>query len=64
MIDPGILRDWVNLYKAKGEAAIQAIHGRKNYLKYEERLDQIADNSLKDRLEYFEAENAYSRLLD
>lgn len=63
LIDPGILRDWVNLYKAKGEAVIQTTHGRKSYLKHEERLDQIADKSLKDRLEYLEAENAYLKKL-
>jgi thermostable 8-oxoguanine DNA glycosylase len=59
LIDPGILREWVNLYKAKGVAAIQTTHGRKSYLKHEERLDKIAYKSLKDRLEYVEADNAY-----
>ena len=63
LIDPGILRDWVNLYKAKGEAAIQTTHGRKSYVKHEERLDQIADKSLKDRIEYLEAENSYLKKL-
>jgi transposase len=63
LIDPGILRDWVNLYKAKGEATIQTTHGRKSYLKHEEKLDQMADKSLKDRLEYLEAENAYLKKL-
>ncbi len=63
LIDPGILRDWVNLYREKGEAAIQNSHARKSYLKHEERLDKIADKSLKDRLEYLEAENAYLKKL-
>ncbi len=63
LIDPGILRDWVNLYKTKGEAAIQTTHGRKSYLKHEERLDQIAEKSLQDRLKYLEAENAYLKKL-
>jgi transposase len=63
LIDPGILRDWMNLYREKGEAAIQTTHGRKSYLKHEDRLDKIADKSLKDRLEYLEAENAYLKKL-
>jgi transposase len=63
LIDPGILRDWVNLYRKKGEAAIQNSHARKSYLKHEDRLDKIADKSLKDRLEYLEAENAYLKKL-
>jgi hypothetical protein len=34
LIDPGILRDWVNLYRKKGEAEIQNSHARKSYLKH------------------------------
>jgi transposase len=63
LIDPGILRDWVNLYREKGEIAIQTTRARNHYLKHEERLDKIADKSLKDRLEYLEAENAYLKKL-
>jgi hypothetical protein len=63
LIDPGILRDWVNLYKVKREAAIQTTHGRKSYLNHEENLDQIADKSLKDRLEYLEAENVTKKIV-
>jgi transposase len=63
LIDPGILRDWVNLYKAKGESAIQTTHARKSYLKHEDRLDRIADKTLRERLEYLEAENAYLKKL-
>ena len=59
MIDPGILQDWVNLYREKCEAAIQNPHARNSFLKHEERLYKIANKSLKDRLEYLEAENAY-----
>jgi len=58
-IDPGILRDWVDSYKAKGEAAIQTTRARANYLRHEDRLDKIAEKSLKERLEYLEAENEY-----
>jgi hypothetical protein len=53
LIDPGTLRVWVNLYKAKGGETIQITHGRKSYFKHEESLDHITDKSLKDRLEYF-----------
>jgi hypothetical protein len=53
----------VNLYREKGEAAIQNSHTRKSYLKHEEQLDKISDKSLKDRLEYLEAENAYLKKL-
>ncbi len=58
-MNPGILCDWVNLYREKGEIAIQTIRARNHYLKHEELLDKIAEKSLKDRLEYLEAENAY-----
>jgi transposase len=63
LMDPGILRDWVNLYSEKGELAIQTTRARNHYLKHEERLNKIADKSLKDRLEYLEAENAYLKKL-
>jgi len=58
-IDPGILRDWVNLYKEKGDSAIQTTRARANYLRHEDRLDKIANESLQERLRYLEAENAY-----
>jgi transposase len=48
LTDPGILRDWVNLYREKGKAAIKTNHGRKSYLKHKERLDKVAEKSLKD----------------
>lgn len=63
LIDQGILRDWVDKYKAEGEDSIQTTNGRKSYLKHEDRLDKIADDSLKERLEYLEAENAYLKKL-
>ena len=59
LIDPGILRDWVNLYREKVDAAIQNSHARKGYPKHEERFDIIADKSLKERLEYLKTENTY-----
>jgi transposase len=63
MINPGIIKDWVDKYKAEGEASIKTTNGRKSYLKHEDRLDKVADESLKKRLEYLEAENAYLKKL-
>ena len=63
LIDPHSVRDWLDLYENKGEAGIQTTHARGPYLKHPERLDKIADKSLKDRLEYLEAENAYLKKL-
>ena len=57
--DPGMVRDWVNKYKAGGEDAIQASTRRKNYLLHEERQDKIASDELKERIKYLEAENEY-----
>ena len=63
LIDPALLRDWVDLYQAKGEEGIQTTHGRKPYLRHEDRLDKIASDEVKERLEYLEAENAYLKKL-
>lgn len=63
LINPGTLKDWVDMYRSKGEAGVRTTHGRKSYLKHEDRLDKIADDSLKKRLEYLEAENAYLKKL-
>ena len=61
--DDKILGDWVSLYKKFGESAIKDTYSRSHYLKHEERLDYIADKSLKDRLLYLEAENEYLKKL-
>jgi hypothetical protein len=42
---------------------LKTTHARVPYLKHPERLDKIADQSLKKRLEYLEAENAYLKKL-
>ena len=57
--DPTILRDWIAKYNNDGESAIQDTHSRSHYLVHEDRLDRIAEKSLKDRLQYLEAENEY-----
>ncbi len=49
-----------NLYLTDFEAAIKDSHAKKNYLKYEEKLDKIDDdNFLKERLEYLKTKNTY-----
>lgn len=63
LIDPALLRDWVDLYKTKGEAGIQTTRGRKSYLRHEDRLDKVASDEVKERLAYLEAENAYLKKL-
>lgn len=57
--DANILRDWVTLYREKGEEAIKTTHVRRNYMLKENRLDRIASDEVKDRLAYLEAENDY-----
>jgi transposase-like protein len=52
LIDPQGVRDWLALYEKKGEVCIQTTHARAPYLKHPERLDKIADKSLKDQLAY------------
>jgi transposase len=63
LIDPHSVRDWLDLYEKKGEVDIQTTDARVPYLKHRERLDKIADKSLKDRLAYLEVENAYLKKL-
>ena len=63
LIDPHCVRDWLDLYEKKGEAGIQTTHARVPYFKHPERLDKIADQSLKKRLEYLEGENAFLKKL-
>ena len=61
--DANILRDWVTLYREKGEAAIKTTHGRRNYMLQEDRLERIANQEVKDRINYLEAENEYLKKL-
>ena len=57
------LRDWIRIYKSKGEEGIKDSHSRSHYLLHEDRLNKIAVDSLKDRNEYLEAENEYLKKL-
>lgn len=57
MAEPSIIRDWVRLYKTKGEAAIIGTTTRKNYVLRDERKHIKAHKRLIKRNEYLEAEN-------
>ncbi len=57
--DSSTIRDWVRLYKEKGEDGLQTSHSRKAYLLQEDRLNQIANQELLDKLKYLESENEY-----
>ena len=57
LAEPSTIRDWVNLYKAKGEAAIKGTTTRKNYVLSDERKHIKAHKRLIKRNEYLEAEN-------
>lgn len=63
LLDPGILTDWIALYRKKGEAAIQDTNARRNYrnederYKYKETIGQV----LKEKVTRLEAEIAYQK---
>ncbi|WP_298035443.1 transposase [uncultured Dysosmobacter sp.] len=63
LTDANILRDWVSLFKEKGEDAIQDSHRQKNYMLPEDRMNRIADAEIADRIKYLEAENDYLKKL-
>ena len=55
--DRKVVGEWVALYKAKGEKAIQTTNRRKNYLIKDERVKVNAQKRLVERNNYLEAEN-------
>ena len=57
--NPGIVHDWVRMYKERGEDSIQVSSGRKGYQLHPDRQKYLAAKELRDRLAYLEAENAY-----
>ena len=57
--NPGVVHDWVKMYKVRGEDSIQVSSGRKSYKLHEDRQKYLAAKELTERLEYLEAENAY-----
>ena len=56
---PNTVNDWVQLYKEKGEDAIQISTGRKKYMLHEDRQKYLADKELKARCKHLEDENEY-----
>lgn len=58
LISPDIVRDWVNLYKKKGEEAITTTYGRKNYELKKDKIKRLNNKEVEERLKYLEAENA------
>lgn len=63
LMDPTILSGWIKIYKNKGEDAIQTTRKRAPYKLEEEKLKEIADKELKERIKYLEAENEYLKKL-
>lgn len=57
--NPGVVHDWVKMYKVRGEDSIQVSSGRKSYKLHEDRQKYLAAKELTERLEYLEAVNAY-----
>ena len=63
LTDPKIVDDWVEKYLKEGESSIKDTYSRNHYLKHEEMLEKKAYKSLKERLNYLEAENEYLKKL-
>lgn len=59
LLDPGILTDWIAMYRKKGEAAIQDTNARRNYRNEDERYKETIDQELNDKVTRLEAEIAY-----
>jgi hypothetical protein len=59
LVDPGILTDWIELYRLKGEGAIQDTNARRNYRNEDERYKETIDQALKEKVTRLEAEIAY-----
>ena len=59
LLDPGILTDWIELYRLKGEGAIQDTNARRNYRNEDERYKETIDQELKEKVTQLEAEIAY-----
>ena len=59
LLDPGILTDSIELYRLKGEGAIQDTNARRNYRNEDERYKETIDQELKEKVTRLEAEIAY-----
>lgn len=63
LMDPTILGDWIKLYNIKGEEAIKTTRKRTPYKLESQRIREIEDKKLKERIKYLEAENEYLKKL-
>jgi hypothetical protein len=59
LLDPGILTDWIELYRLKGEGAIQDTNARRNYRNEDERYKETIDQELVEKVTKLEAEIGY-----
>ena len=57
--NPDVVNDWIDLYRERGESAVQQSRGRKKYMLHEDRQRYLADKELRARIEFLEAENDY-----
>ena len=57
--DPSIVRDWVHLYKTKGEAAIKDTYSREAYKHHDDKVLEKEYKKLLEDLERTKAENEY-----
>lgn len=61
--DPGILRDWVNMYKEYGEEAITDTYSREAYKHHDEKVLEKEHKKLLEDLQRTKAENEYLKKL-
>jgi len=59
MPNPHVVQGWVDLYKDKGEDAIQVSTGRKRYMLHPDRQRYLANKEMEERLKFLEMENEY-----
>lgn len=59
LTDPTIVRDWVRLYKNKGEAAIKDTYSREAYKHHDDKILEKEYKKLLEDLERTKAENEY-----
>lgn len=57
--DPSIVRDWVRLYKTKGESAIKDTYSREAYKHHDDKVLEKEYKKLLEDLERTKAENEY-----
>jgi hypothetical protein len=50
LLDTGILTDWIELYRLKGESVIQATNTSRNYRNEDERYKETIDQELEEKV--------------